>query len=357
MALSSFKNNSRLPAEWEPQDGVILVWPHDQTDWRNMLSEIESLYLQLASAIAQYETPLIVCRDESHLKHVKALLEKASSPQWPYLFIIAPSNDSWVRDYGPLTLYRNGEVIALDFSFNAWGGKYRCKDDRQVTQTLLSHRDIFRASTRRVPEVLEGGAIESDGKGTLLCTTSCLLSPSRNPYFSRDDYLKLFQTHFGTERILWLEHGYLPGDDTDGHIDTLARFCDPNTIAYVSAGSDQSDFSSALRRMESSLQAFRTVDQTPYRLVPLPPPPPLYDIEGERLPASYANFLIINDAVLYPIYQADSDEAARVALASCFPDRTLIPIDCRPAVAQYGSLHCLTMQLPKGALHPQGENR
>ena len=354
MVDSILPTRSRLPAEWEPQDGVILVWPHDRSDWRNTLEAIEALYIKMAIAISRFETALIVCRDELHEQHVRSLLQHAPTPVWPYLFMRAPSNDSWVRDYGPLTVYRDQQAVALDFSFNAWGGKYHCTDDRQITRTLYSHRDIFCATLLPVPEVLEGGGIESDGAGTILCTTSCLLSPTRNPYFSREDYLHLFQTHFGTERILWVEQGYLPGDDTDGHIDTLARFCDPHTIAYVSAGSDSDDFSPALRRMETSLRQFRTHANQPYRLVPLPPPPALYDQHGQRLPASYANFLIVNQAVLYPVYGNPADEQAHAALATCFPDRTLVPLDCSAAVVQFGSLHCLTMQLPKGTLHSQG---
>lgn len=354
MVDSILPTRSRLPAEWEPQDGVILVWPHDRSDWRDTLEAIEALYIQMACAIGRFETALIVCRDAIHEQRVRSLLEKVPAPVWPYLFMRAPSNDSWVRDYGPLTVYRNQQAVALDFSFNAWGGKYHCTDDRQITRTLFGHRNIFSATLQQVPEVLEGGGIESDGAGTILCTTSCLLSPSRNPYFSRDDYLQLFQTQFGTERILWVEQGYLPGDDTDGHIDTLARFCDPRTIAYVSGGMEASDFCSALRRMESSLKNFRTPDNQPYRLVPLPPPPALFDQHGQRLPASYANFLIINQAVLFPVYGDPADKHAQAALATCFPDRTLVPLDCSAAVVQFGSLHCLTMQLPKGTLHPQG---
>lgn len=340
----------RLPAEWEAQDGVLLVWPHDRTDWRDQLQSIEALYDQLASTIAQYETAVIVCRDAEHQTAIETRLTSMPSPKWPYRFLLAPSNDSWVRDFGPLTVYRDEQTIALDFVFNAWGGKYGCANDHLLTRRLFAQPDVFQAQHQTVPDVLEGGGIESDGTGTMLCTTSCLLSSTRNPYFSRNDYLKQFRELFGTQRILWLEEGYLPGDDTDGHIDTLARFCDADTIAYVSGDDLDDDFAHSLRQMEAALKKFRKDDNTPYRLVALPPPPPMFDQHGQRLPASYANFLIINGAVLVPCYGDPADQKALTALATCFPDRAMIGIDCTAAIAQFGSLHCLTMQLPRGTL-------
>jgi agmatine deiminase len=198
--------------------------------------------------------------------------------------------------------------------------------------------------------VLEGGSIESDGAGTLLTTSECLLTPSRNPSMDRTAIEQLLEEVLGVDRILWLNHGYLAGDDTDSHIDTLARFCAPDHICYVTCPDVADEHYSALAAMEEELQEFRQADGTPYRLTPLPWPDPIYDEDGERLPATYANFLIINGAVLLPVYDVPQDEEAVRIMAGIFPDREIIPIDCRPLIYQHGSLHCVTMQIPAGVV-------
>jgi agmatine/peptidylarginine deiminase len=198
--------------------------------------------------------------------------------------------------------------------------------------------------------ILEGGSIDSDGRGTLLTTRHCLLNPQRNPEYDCVGLEGLFGQIFGTRQVLWLDHGELEGDDTDGHIDTLARFCDEHTIAYVRCDDPQDSHYAPLREMERELQAFRDSDGRPYGLVPLPLPAPKRDEHGKRLPATYANFLIINGAVLVPVYGDAQDAVALECLAPCFPGREIVPIHCLPLIHQYGSLHCVTMQLPAGVL-------
>jgi agmatine deiminase len=270
-------------------------------------------------------------------------------PERVAIFAI-PSNDTWSRDFGPLTIYEDGEPVLLDFGFNGWGLKFAADQDNQITARLQA-AGAFGRLERRVPGlILEGGSIESDGAGTLLTTAECLLGPNRNPHLDREGVEAELRRWLGAERILWLKNGYLAGDDTDSHIDTLARLCPNDTIAYVACNDEQDEHYAALRRMEAELRIFRTRDGQPYRLIPLPWPAAKFDEEGTRLPATYANFLVINDAVLVPTYQDPNDAAALVAVGQAFPDRAIIGIDCLPLILQHGSLHCVTMQLPKGVL-------
>jgi agmatine deiminase len=198
--------------------------------------------------------------------------------------------------------------------------------------------------------VLEGGSIESDGRGTLLTTSECLLTPSRNPTLDRTAIEQLLSEVLGADRILWLNHGYLAGDDTDSHIDTLARFCAPDHICYVACPDVADEHYSALAAMEEELQEFRQADGSPYRLTALPWPDAIHDDEGHRLPATYANFLIINDAVLLPVYGVAQDDEAIAIMTGIFPDRQIVPINCRALIHQHGSLHCVTMQIPAGVV-------
>jgi len=257
-----------------------------------------------------------------------------------------PSNDSWVRDHGPITVLREGQGLLLDYQFNGWGNKYESGLDNRLSIRLHEMGAFHSMAMETLDFVLEGGSIEVDSQGTLLTTTECLLSPERNPQYSRDEIETLLKRQLGVERILWLEHGQLEGDDTDGHVDTLARFCDDHTIAYVSCDDKADSHFASLKAMEAELKGFSDTDGKPYRLVPLPLPAAQYDEEGQRLPATYANFLIINGAVLLPTYDDPLDVVAAERLAECFPQREIIPIDARPLIHQYGSIHCVTMQLP-----------
>ena len=336
--------NRRLPAEWEPQDAVQLTFPHAGTDWADMLDEVLPCFVQLAETISRFEKVLVVCADAGE---TKALLQQAV--QENLLIVELPTNDTWARDHGGIVIEENGAPVLLDFMFNGWGLKFPAFHDNRITRAL-SDQGIFKAEHRYPGMALEGGGIESDGQGTLLTTAECLLSPNRNPHWSKADTEARLKELFGLQRVLWLHHGYLAGDDTDSHIDTLARFCTPDTIAYVRCTDPNDEHYEALQAMEAELKTFQTLEGKPYQLVPLPWPDPCRSADGHRLPATYANFLIINGAVLVPTYRLPQDPEALRILATVFPDREIIGIDCRTLIEQHGSLHCVTMQYPLNSL-------
>lgn len=341
---------SILPAEWAPQSAVQLTWPHPHGDWASRLARVEPVFCAIAREISLREKVLIACFDEGHQRHIADQLTRAGIDPSQVRLAIAASNDTWARDHGPITVLQNGQPRLLDFQFNGWGGKYRAELDNRITQTLHAAGMFGETPMSEVELVLEGGSIDVDGLGTLLTTSRCLLAPTRNPGLSRAELESQLARQLGIRRTLWLEHGYLAGDDTDSHVDTLARFCDPHTIAYVRCTDPRDEHYVELKHMEDELRALRTATGETYRLVPLPWPAARYDEEGRRLPATYANFLIINGAVLVPTYEDPNDQAALDALASCFPDRAIVAVPCLPLIYQYGSLHCVTMQLPAGVV-------
>ncbi|MEK8090382.1 agmatine deiminase family protein [Thermithiobacillus plumbiphilus] len=339
-----------LPPEWAPQSAVQLTWSHGDSDWAPYLIEVEPVFVELARQISLREKVLIACHDEDLREHVRTLLHRAGVNEQNLRLLVAPSNDTWARDHGPITVFDGGKPCLLDFGFNGWGLKYRANFDNQITRRLHAQGAFGDAPLRTIGMILEGGGIESDGQGTLLTTAECLLSPNRNPHLSPEELEAELRRLFGVQRVLWLHHGYLAGDDTDSHVDTLARLCSADTIAYVRCDDPADEHFEALMAMETELQGFRTLDGKPYHLVPLPWPAPRRNAEGDRLPATYANFLIINGAVLVPTYRDTQDAAALSALAACFPDREIIGIDCSPLIQQFGSLHCVTMQIPEGVV-------
>ncbi len=341
----------RLPPEWHPQSGVQLTWPHADSDWGPLLDEVEPVFATIAREISARERLLVACHDAPLRDRVRALLEQAGCAMERVTLHLAPSNDTWARDHGPLTvLDGNGSARLLDFTFNGWGGKHAHARDNRITAALHAQGAFGTTPLEAVAMVLEGGSVEVDGLGTLLTTSHCLLTPTRNPELDRAAIEARLGQWLGIDRVLWLSEGHLEGDDTDAHIDTLARFCDPHTIAYVACDDPNDSHYPALKAMEAELTALRDRDGRPYRLVPLPWPRPAFSADGQRLPATYANFLIINGAVLVPTYRDPADAVALERLASCFPGREIVAIDCRPIIEQYGSLHCLTMQLPEGVL-------
>ena len=336
-----------FPAEWYPQSGIQLTWPHEETDWAYMLDEVTSCYIELAREIARRERLLIVT---PHPEQVKQLLQGVVNLE-AVTFAQCPTNDTWARDHGGITLFCDGKPAIYDFKFNGWGLKFAANYDNLITSTLCRQGRFNARYENRLNFVVEGGALESDGAGTLLTTSECLLSPNRNGEWSQARIEEYLKETFGLQRVLWLDHGYLAGDDTDSHIDTLARFAPGNTIVYVQCTDPTDEHYEALRRMEEQLRTFTTLEGTPYRLLPLPMANAVYDENGERLPATYANFLIMNDAVLYPTYrQPANDRAAAQVLQQAFPDREIVGIDCSPLIRQHGSLHCVTMQYPKDVL-------
>lgn len=323
----------------------MLTWPHADTDWAPLLAEAQAVYLEIARHITRRQKLVIACHDQEHLNHICGLLAEAGIAPDHLRLAIAPGNDTWARDHGPLTVSKEVGPVLLDFHFNGWGGKYAAELDDRITSRLATAGCFGKTPLQPVELVLEGGAVETDGQGTLLATESSVITDSRNPGVSRQEMEKRLTEQLGIQHFLWLRHGHLSGDDTDGHIDTLVRFCDPETIIHVTCLPGDEDYAEA-EAMRRELEAFRTADGRPYRLVPLPALQPHYDEEGRRLPATYANFLIINNAVLLPVYQDPADEGAIRVLAACFPGREIIPIDCRTLIRQNGSLHCITMQIP-----------
>ena len=311
----------RFPAEWEPQWGVQLTWPHAATDWAPMLGEITKTYEEIAREISARENLLVV------------------GP---------PSNDTWARDHGFITLVDDqGHARLLDFCFNGWGEKFAAELDNAINRRLYGEGKLQGEYVDCLDFVLEGGSIESDGKGTVFTTTGCLLAPHRNQPLSQSQIEQRLKRELCAERILWIDHGNLTGDDTDGHIDTLVRICPDDTLLYVGCDNPDDEQYAELKLMEEQLKTFRTLDGKPYRLLKFPMPRPII-FDGERLPATYANFLIINGAVLCPTYaQPDLDAEALRLIGEAFPDRDIVGIDCRSIIKQHGSLHCCTMQYPR----------
>jgi len=340
-----------LPGEWEKQSGVIITWPHSQSDWADSLPEIEALYINLSRAICQYEKLIIITYDHQLQQHIQSQLTFHEVNLDNVIFHIANTNDTWTRDYGPICLTQDSKVKLLDFRFNGWGEKYSSELDNKITLHLLLKQTIRAVESKRIDFVLEGGSIESDGNGTLLTTSSCLLSNKRNPSYTQEDIEQFLQTTLNLKQVLWLNEGYLSGDDTDSHIDVLARFVDANTIVYIKCEDENDEHYASSKAMENQLKSFCNCEGDPYQLIPLPFPEAKYDAENRRLAASYANFLIINDAVLVPTYHDPNDKIAIKILQTFFTDREIIGIPFEAAIQQNGSLHCLTMQLPTGVLY------
>jgi len=337
------KLRCHLPAEWSPQAATLLTWPHEHGDWGADLPNVEATFLRLAEHVSRHQWVVIACWDENHAHHVKVLLRGNGVHLDRVRLFQIPSNDSWARDHGPITVRCDGNSNLLDFRFNGWGGKFAASLDDLVNARLQKAGAFGRTPLHRVDLVLEGGSIETDGCGTLLTTASCLLSPTRNPSLSRQAIEKVLKRCFGTPNICWLQHGALAGDDTDGHIDMLSRFCDQTTIAYVSCDVPDDEHYSGLCRMADELRALRNTDGQPFRLVSLPWPAPKYNESGQRLPLSYANFVIVNHAVLVPSYDDPADEVAQARLAACFPGREIIAIPSLALIRHSGGLHCVTM--------------
>jgi agmatine/peptidylarginine deiminase len=333
----------RFPAEWEKQAAVLIAWPHRSGDFTNRLEAVEATYIFIAKTITQYQKLIIVCHDDSHQQHIKTLLLEDHNID----FIQATVNDIWVRDTVFLSVENDGQPQLLNFRFNGWGNKYVHHEDNALNHKLLAHHPFQGVSHKDIDFILEGGSIESDGKNTLLTTRQCLLNSNRNTGLTQDAIEQQLLLHLGANRVLWLDQDNLSGDDTDAHIDTLARFCSATTIAYTSCEDTEDRHYLGLKRMETQLQTFRMRTKEAYQLVALPLPKLIYDEDGQRLPANYANFLIINGAVMVPAYDDPMDEIAAERLKSCFPHHKIIATPCRPLVYQYGSLHCMTMQFPE----------
>jgi agmatine deiminase len=347
-ALPTMKNQ-RLPAEWEPQDAVLLTWPHAQSPWQPMLDDVVELYEALATVICDY-ADLIIAVPQAELEDVRRRLEAMGAEMDYIYFYPCNSNDTWVRDHGPITVETPNGYKLLDFQFNGWGGKFASDLDNQITHQLFSQQAFPEASLETQNWVLEGGSIDVDGCGTLLTTASCLLNKNRNPDLSKAEIEQRLKAAFGVTKVNWLEHGYLAGDDTDSHIDTLARFCPNRVVVYTACDDETDEHYAELKLMEAELQQMTDAEGLPFTLMALPWAGVVLNDEDERLPATYANFLIINEAVLVPIYNLPSDEDALEVIFQAFPGYEILGIPCSVLIEHGGSLHCSTMQIPEGVL-------
>jgi len=331
-----------MPAEWEKQNCVLMSFPHEETDWagddENDLKAALSPFIRIAQAIAYGEAVYIICRDKEKIASMFCSTRNMT-------FIEIPTNDTWIRDYGFISFKEGEENRLLDFTFDGWGGKFDASLDNVVNTAL--HKKGYMGTTplEDIDFVLEGGSIESDGEGTILTTSTCLCNPNRNGGLSKAEVERKLKQYLGAVRILWLDHGWLAGDDTDSHIDTLARFVNTETIVYVKCDDKDDEHYEALNKMEEALRSFKTLEGKPYTLVPLPMCEAKYNTDGQRLPATYANFLISNDALVYPVYNDPNDKPVGEIFKSIFPDREIIPVNCLKLIEEGGSLHCSTMQI------------
>ncbi|UCN00677.1 agmatine deiminase family protein [Sulfurimonas sp. SWIR-19] len=325
------KEKKRLIAEFEEQSFTQIIFPHADTDWADYLEEAQNTFVNIINAIRKYQKCLVVSHDTDAVK-------KHFSDTDNLEFVEYMTDDTWARDCCALCVAKAGKTTLLDFTFNGWGNKFDAKKDNLMTQNI-AHK-YLPCKVETIDFVLEGGAVESNGAGTVLTTAACMHNKNRNPQFTAKEITKKLQEFFGAEQILYLHHGYLAGDDTDSHIDTLARFIDENTIMYVTCKDTNDEHYKALKRMEEELQML--AKEHNFRLIALPMCDAIY-FEGERLPATYANFLFVNGAVLVPVYGVAQDQEALKIFKQAFPDKEIAAIDCSVLIRQHGSLHCVTM--------------
>jgi len=332
-------NKLHIPAEWERQKAVQLTWPHADTDWKPILGEISATYVEMAKAIAQRESLIIAGQG---LTGARRLLAEAL-PEESFgriTFHECPNDDTWARDHAFITLKDERQTRLLDFRFNGWGGKFPAEKDNAINRNLYDNGIVSGKYVDHNDFVLEGGSIESDGNGTIFTTSQCLTAPGRNQPLSTDEIEARLNEYLSAERIVWINHGHIEGDDTDGHIDTLVRIAPDNTLLYVGYEDGRDE---ELKLMEDELRMLKTKDGEHYRLLRLPMPSPI-EYEGDILPATYANFLVINGALLVPVYgQKENDDEACGIIAKAFPDREIVRIDARWIIVQHGSVHCCCM--------------
>lgn len=339
--------NPRLPAEWEAQDGVLMAWPHEGTDWAYMLDDVRPVFIEIIRQITRFERVLLTTPSSAA---AAVLLGAAGIDMSKVKLCEMPNNDTWARDFGPIAVIYDNKPVLLDFGFNGWGLKFPSNHDNVINRRL-KEQGAFVPNLKTIGLIMEGGSIECDGLGTVLTTAECLLSPNRNPQLDKSEIEQAMASLLGARRVLWLSHGWLAGDDTDSHIDTLARICPDNTIVYQACDMPLDEHFKELKLMEDELKSFKAPDGSSYRLLALPWPKARFDEQAHRLPATYANFLVINGAVLVPTYSdRENDLKALACIGQAFPGREIIGIDCLALLEQHGSLHCVTMQLPAGVL-------
>ncbi len=333
-----------FPPEWHKQNAVQLTWPHKETDWADIWEEVMICYRKIAFEISKRQKLIIAAQNIDEVKENIQHCNLANISIYE-----CAVNDTWARDHGGITILENGKPVVLDFQFNGWGKKFAAENDTQITKKLFDKGAFPKhwAIKDLNHLVMEGGSLEVDGRGVLMTTTQCLLEENRNPLLNQEAIEIILKELLHVEKVLWIKHGYLAGDDTDSHIDTLARFCDPHTIAYVKCDDQNDEHYEALKKMEDELKACTDINGHPYKLVALPMADAAHDSEGMRIPATYANFLIMNDAILFPIYNSSKDDEAVKIIQSVFPNKEIIAVDSVCLIQQHGSIHCITMQYPE----------
>lgn len=331
----------RLPAEWEEQEMILMAFPHLQSDWADDINSAYSVFVRIASSICYGQKLILlvpICEKEN-IKNMFCYHDKIS-------FVSYDVDDTWIRDYGAISVIKDAKRVIKDFIFNGWGDKFSHDKDNLATKNIHKNWHFGISQIESVDFILEGGSIDCDGDGTILTTSECLLNKNRNKSYKKADIEQVLLDELGIKNILWLNHGYLAGDDTDAHIDMLARFVSRETIVYLKCYDEKDEHFEELEKMEEELKSFRDIDGNGYKLIPLPLPKPIYK-DKQRLPVSYANFLITNTAVLLPIYKDESDKIVIEIFKNLFKDREIIPLDSRRLIEQGGSIHCSTMQVVK----------
>ncbi|HKD70373.1 MAG TPA: agmatine deiminase family protein [Candidatus Binataceae bacterium] len=333
----------RMPAEWELHKATYLTWPHNPETWPGKFDPVPAQYAAVVAGLSRFEPVRVLVKDADAAEQARAMLQQVDARMESVEIIVELTNDSWIRDYGPIFVARtDGARVALDWKFNSWGEKYGAYDLDDVVPRRLAIRYGFECL--EVPLVLEGGSIDVNGVGSLLTTESCLLNPNRNPGMTRVEIEEYLRVYLGVSNILWLGDG-IAGDDTDGHVDDLARFVAGDTIVTVIEDDRNDDNYQPLAENLERLRAMRDQDGKPFRIETLPMPPALYH-EGQRLPASYANFYLANGAVIVPTFGCPSDKQSLTTLARLFPNRKVLGFYCLDLVWGLGTVHCLSQQHP-----------
>jgi agmatine/peptidylarginine deiminase len=325
----------RLIAEFEEQSFTQIIFPHAKSDWAEYLEEAQNTFINIINAIIKYQKCLVVCDNIESIK-------KRFSPNANLYFTEYETNDTWARDCSALCVQDGSDIKLLDFTFTGWGGKFEASKDNTMTQSL---KECYDKEVVKADLILEGGGVESNGVDTILTTSECMLNKNRNAALSKEQMTQKLQKLFEMSKILYLNHGYLAGDDTDSHIDTLARFVDEKTIMYVKCEDKSDEHFKELKLMEDELKAY--AHEYNFKLIALPMSDACY-FEGERLPATYANFLFVNGAVLVPIYGVKQDAEALDIFKKTFPTKEIVGVDCFTLIKQHGSLHCVTMNFASG---------
>jgi agmatine/peptidylarginine deiminase len=327
----------RFIAEFKEQSFTQIIFPHENSDWAEYLDEAQDTFVNIINAIVKYQKCLVVAKD---VKSVKSRFEESEN----LYFVEYETNDTWARDCSVLCVEDGSDIKLLDFTFTGWGGKFEASKDNEMSNAI---RKCYDKEVIKVDLILEGGAVESNGIDTILTTSECMLNKNRNANLSKEEITKILQNEFGMSKILYLDHGYLAGDDTDSHVDTLARFIDEKSIMYVKCEDENDEHFNELKLMEDELKTF--AKEHGFRLIALPMSDACY-FEEERLPATYANFLFVNGAVLVPTYGVKQDEEALKIFRETFPSRDIVGINCFALIKQHGSLHCVTMNFASGVL-------